>query len=147
MAQTRHGQMRHIWKSAHLHVRLKMRLCVTAVYSVMTHGAEAWTLDAETTRALNGANSKMVAAITGRTVHEEAKADGKTYDIVAGIRATRLRWLGKILQMEEGRMLLRATKTLYENPVEGDLLMDAPASGNWLELRKTAKDGKNGRRQ
>ena len=52
-------------------------ICVLIVCSVMIYGAEAWTLDAETTRALNGANSKMVAVITGRTAHEEAKADGK----------------------------------------------------------------------
>ena len=98
-------------------------------------------LDEKTRRALNGANSKMVSAITGRTAHEEAK-EGKTYDIVAGVRATRLRWLGKILQMGEDRMLLRAAKTMYENPQEGDLLMDAPATSSWTELRKLAKEQK-----
>ena len=40
MAQQRHGKMRHIWKSGHLHQRLKMRLYVAAVCSVMTYGAE-----------------------------------------------------------------------------------------------------------
>ena len=107
----------------------------------MIYGAEAWTLDKETRRALNGANSKMVSAITGRTPHEEATV-GKTYDIVAGIRATRLRWLGKILLMNEGRMLQRAVKTLYENPKEGDLLMDAPKTATWEELQKRAEDKK-----
>ena len=68
-----------------------MRLYVSAVCSVMIYGAEAWVLDEETKRALNGTNSKMVSAITGRTVHEEAKTEGKTYDVVAGIRATSLR--------------------------------------------------------
>ena len=43
-----------------------------------------------TQRALNGANSKMVSQITGREIREEA-TEGKTYDVVAGIRATRLR--------------------------------------------------------
>ena len=145
MAQTRHGQMRHIWNSPHLHMRLKLRLYVSAVYSVMIYGAEAWTLDAATKRALNGANSKMVSAITGRTAHEEAKAEGKTYDIVAGIRATRLRWLGQILRMGEERMLLRAVETLYENPQEGDLLMDAPATSSWAELRAMAANDRKGK--
>ena len=84
-------------------------------------------LDEKTKRALNGANSKMVSAITGRTTHEEAK-EGKTYDIVAGIRATRLRWLGHILRMPEKRMIHKAVKLLYSNRAEGDLLMDAPST-------------------
>ena len=39
-------------------------------------------------------------------------------------------------------MLSRAVKTLYENPAEGDLLMDAPDSSSWTQLRKMAKDKK-----
>ena len=88
MAQVRHGKMRHIWKSKDLHLRLKMRLYVSAVCSVMIYGSEAWKLDDQTKRALNGAKSKMVATITGRTIHEEA-SEGNTYDVIAGIRATR----------------------------------------------------------
>ena len=99
-------------------------------------------LDEETKRALNGVNSKMVSAITGRTPHEEATAGSKTYDIVAGIRATRLRWLGQILRMDEKRMVQRAARTLYENPRDGDLLMDAPATATWEELKEKAMDEK-----
>ena len=40
MAQQRHGKMRHVWKSGHLHLRLKMRLYVAAICSVMTYGSE-----------------------------------------------------------------------------------------------------------
>ena len=143
MAQQRHGKMRHIWKSGHLHVRLKMRLHVTAVGSIMTYGAEAWLLNDETKRALNGANSKMVSNITGRTPHEEA-SKGKTYDVVAGVRAKRLKWLGQILQMGEERMLLQAAKMMYEDRREGDLLMDIPATESWQGLRDmaTAEKGK-----
>ena len=56
----------------------------------MIYGSEACLLDEATQRALNGANSKMVSQITGREIREEA-TEGKTYDVVAGIRATRLR--------------------------------------------------------
>ena len=76
---------------------------------------------------LNGANSKMVSHITGRTPREEAST-GKTYDVVAGIRAKRLKWLGQILQMDEERMLLQTVKMMYADRREGDLLMDAPAT-------------------
>ena len=146
MAQSRHGTMRHIWKSKDLHIRLKMRLYVSAVCSIMIYGSEAWRLDEQTRRALNGANSKMVAAITGRTIHEEATT-GKTYDVVAGIRATRLRWLGHILRLEktpkgEERLIKKAVKLIYHNRAEGDILMDAPSTNNWQELIKAAQDRK-----
>ena len=134
--------MRHIWKSGHLHQRLKMRLYVAAVCSVMTYGAEAWLLNEETRRALNGANSKMVSSITKRSVHDEARSEGKTYDVVAGVRAKRMRWLGQILQMDESRMLSQAVKTMYDNKRDGDLLMDAPETSNWEELRAMVKADK-----
>ena len=111
---------------------------MAAICSVMTYGSEAWLLNTETRRALNGASSKMVSAITGRTVHEEAKSEGKTYDVVAGIRATRMRWLGQILRMDDGRMVLQAVKMMYDNRREGDLLMDAPVTSDWDELRSMA---------
>ena len=87
MAQTRHGKMRHVWKAKAIHPRLKMRLYVSAVCSIMIYGAEAWRLDDEAKRALNGANSKMVSTITGRTIREEVTAD-KTHDVVADIRTS-----------------------------------------------------------
>ena len=129
--------MRHIWKSGHLHLRLKMRLYVAAVCSIMCYGSEAWVLDEATRRSLNGANSKMVSVITGRHIREEV-SEGKTYDVVAGIRATRMRWLGQILQMNEGRLVHQAVKMMYGNRKEGDMLMDAPKSATWVELKKMA---------
>ena len=115
-----------------------MRLYVAAVCSIMSYGSEAWILDKETKRALNGANSKMVSVITGRTIHDEAKEDGRTYDVVAGMRATRLRWLGQILLMKEDRMVHKTVKMMHENRRDGDLLMDAPKSANWEDLIKMA---------
>ena len=144
-AQSRHGKMRHIWKSKVLHPRLKMRLYVSAVCSIMIYGSEAWRLDDAATRALNGANSRMVSAITGRPIREEA-TPGKTYDVVAGIRATRLRWLGCILRLQkrkgEDRLVKKAVKMLYHNSSAGDILMDAPATTSWDELCEMAEDKK-----
>ena len=83
----------------------------------------------------------MVSGITGRTVREET-TEGRAYDVMASIRVTRMRWLGKILQMKEERMVLRAVKMLYQNRKEGDILTDAPATDSWEELRELAKDKK-----
>ena len=44
-------------------------------------------MDDEVKRALDGANSKMVSTITGRTIREEVTAD-KTHDVVADIRTS-----------------------------------------------------------
>ena len=79
----------------------------------------------------------MVSIITGRQIREEA-TEGKTYDVVAGIRATRLRWLGQILRMKEDRMVHKTVKIMYEDRRDGDLLMDAPKAASWEELKKMA---------
>ena len=102
MAQQRHGKMRHIWKSKALHPRLKMRLYVSSVLSIMIYGSEAWRLTTEVKRAVNGANSKMVAAITGRTIHEEAQKDGKTYDAVTASEQRDRNGLGASSAWERG---------------------------------------------
>ena len=85
------------------------------------------------TAALNGANSKMVSVITGRTIHAEAARE-KTFDIVLWIRARRLQWLGHILRLGPERMIKQAVYEMYKQPLEGDLLMDAPKSKSWREL-------------
>ena len=91
----------------------------------MIYGSEAWYLNEKVQKTLNGANNKMVATITGRSIKEEASM-GKTYDVVAGIRATRMRWLGHILRLKpresgEERMIKKTVKVLYNNRSSGDL--------------------------
>ena len=71
MARQRYGKMCHVWKSRKLHPRLKLRLYVAGVCSVMVCGSETWTLTPEVQRLLNGDNSQMVAKITGKTIREE----------------------------------------------------------------------------
>ena len=126
MARQRHGKMRHVWESGKLHPRLKMRLYIAGVCSVMVYGSETWKLTTAVRRFLNGANSQMVAQITKRTIREEASAATRSYDLVASIRAKRLKWLGFILRMEDGRLVKMAVQQMYDNRKEGDLLMDAP---------------------
>ena len=89
MATQRFGKLRNVWKDGNLHVNLRMRLYKACVCSVLTYGSEAWTITATVAAAFNGANSKMVITITGKSVREEASA-GKTFDVVMWIRARRL---------------------------------------------------------
>ena len=140
MAQTRFGKLRHIWHDNDLHRGLKLRLYKACVCSILTYGSEAWTLSTSITRALNGANAQMMAAITGNTPHQEASAKTRTFDIVMWIRARRLQWLGHILRMGDERLLKQAIFEMFKNRQEGDMLMDAPSHNSWRELKKYAMD-------
>ena len=141
MATQRFDKMRHLWKNRSLHQNLRLRLYKSCVCSIMTYGSEAWRLTTEVRRRLNGANSRMMSIITGRSQHEEASADTKTFDLVRWIRARRLQWLGHILRMDNGRLVKDAVRLMYNSPQDGDsgdLLMDAPTTDTWDELCKRA---------
>ena len=139
-ARQRFGKMRHIWADKRLHLNLRLRLYKSSVCSVMTYGAEAWKLDDKVSKALNGANSQMLSVITGRSPHDEASPDTRTFDLLRWIRARRLQWLGHILRMEDDRKLKQAVYEIFKAPSHGDLLMDAPTVKSWRELRQYAAD-------
>ena len=90
LARQRFGKMRHIWADKRLHQNLRLRLYKSSVCSVMTYGSEAWLLSDEVSKALNGANSQMLSVISGKTAHEEASKDTRTFDLLRWIRARRL---------------------------------------------------------
>ena len=139
-ARQRYGKMRHIWADRRLHLNLRLRLYKSSVCSIMTYGSEAWQLNDEVSRALNGANSQMVSIITGKTPHAEASKDTRTFDLLRWIRARRLQWLGHILRMGSDRKLKQAVFELYKSPSAGDLLMDSPKTKSWRELMQYAAD-------
>ena len=142
MARQRFGKMRHVWKSRKLHPRLKLRLYIAGVCSVLVYGSETWTLTPEVQRLINGANSQMVAKITDKPMWEEASEATRTYDLLASIRATRMKWLGQILRMGEDRLVKKAVWTHFQNREFGDILMDVPMSVTWCELCIMASDEK-----
>ena len=106
----------------------------------MTYGSEAWTLTPEACRRLNGANSRMLSIITGKSQHEEASESTRTVDLVRWIRVRRLQWLGHILRMNDSRLIKKAVQHLFEEPTQvGDFLMDASQASSWDELCERAK--------
>ena len=147
-AKTRAGKMRNIWKEEII-LQLKLRLYKSAVCSILVYGAEAWRLDERTIRMLNGANAAMLTHITGKTRHEEATPETRTFDIISWIRSRRLRWLGHILRLpEENKSLLKeAVKHIYEHAQEGDLCMDAPIANDWERLKALASDRSSWRKR
>ena len=135
----RMGQLRQVFSSK-LPISLKMKVYRAAICSLFTYGSEAWNLDEKTRAALNGANSRCLSRITGRSIQEEASSRSRTFDLVAAIRRTRARWLGHILRMGPQRMLYRAAIRQHELGSEGNLFMDVPHYLSLPEIIAMAQD-------
>ena len=106
-ARTRADKLRNVWSAA-LPCGLKLRLYVSAVCSIMTYGSEAWLLNEQTCKKLNGTNATMLAYFTGKSIQEEATTETTTLDILSWIRARRLQWCDHILRLPEHRLVHQA---------------------------------------
>ena len=144
--------MRGIWDSKFIPLKLKLRIYKTGVCSRLVYGSEGWILTPRTCAMINGANSRMLARITKRSVHDEARHDTQTFDVVASIRARHLQWVGHILRLQQPnrpqpqRMIHLALKLMHQRRTEGDLLADAP-NVTWDELVHLASDKRNWRKR
>ena len=126
--------------STELALDLKLRLYIAACCSIMTYGAEAWLLDEQARRALNGANAYMLSHITGNPRRQESTADTCTFNLLLWIRARRLRWLGHILRLQDERLVKQAIKHIHGHRQDGDMLMDVDPSLSWEALVELARD-------
>ena len=155
MAKARAGQLRHILSSEEVSLDLRLRLYIAGCCSIMTYGAEAWLLDEEACRKLNGANAYMLAHITGNHRHYEASPDTTTFNLLLWIRARRLRWLGHILRLSdkrwkktpegkklvhEERLIKKAIRHTHAYRQQGDMLMDIDYGTSWEDLVDMAQD-------
>ena len=139
-AMIRCGQLRQIFDSPHLGPRLKIRLYVASVCSLLSYGCETWQLNEWTMRRLNGANSTMLSRITGNSIREEARAATSSYNLVRQIRRRRFKWLGQILRSDKRRLLHQMVLVQHDNRTPGDLLMDTPPHQDFNDLIKQAED-------
>ena len=142
MAKTRAGSLRHIW-AAKLPIDLKLRLYIACCCSILVWGSEAWVLNEDARRCINGANAYMLSHITGKTKREEATAKTTTFNILAWIRARQLRWVGHILRLQdrngEPRLIKETLRVIFDSRKPGDLLMDVEIE-DWDQLVKAAED-------
>ncbi len=72
---------------------------------------ESWKMTEKVKRKLNGAASKMLATITGRTIQEEAR--NPTINVVMKARYRRWSWLGHVLRMPEHRLVRQVLRQTY----------------------------------
>ena len=140
MAMSRCGQLRHIFDSNIIPMKLKIRLYEAAVCSLLTFGCETWTLDDKAKKTLNNANSRMLARITGNTIPQEARPATTSLNIINRIRARRLRWVGHILREGPEKLTYQALKAQDEMDNPGNLLMDTPPHEKIEDLIPLAKD-------
>ena len=119
---------------------MKLRIYSTAVCSIITYGCETWHLNAVTSRRINGANSHMLAYITGRSIQQEARPASTSLDIIKRMRKTRLRWLGQILRGDNRRLVFQAVKHQHDNMKNGNILMDVPPLADFNDLILLARD-------
>ena len=111
-----------------LPTHLRTHLYRTLVVSTMAYGSSAWMFTDSMRKKINGVNSKMLAQITRRTFHDEAKTP--SFDTVDHILSRRWEYLGHILRLDDERALKKfVTKLSPEFPFqEGSLLWDTSFS-------------------
>ena len=110
MAKTRAGTLRHVW-AADLPVDLKVRIYISACCSMLVYGSEAWLLNEEAKRCINGSNTYMLSHIAGKTKREEVTMTTTTFNIIDWIRARRLKWVGHILRLKDDRLVKQTLKS------------------------------------
>lgn len=150
LARATFKSLRHIWAARRIGIELKRRIYQASVISVLVYGHEAWNLTDGVQRKLNGFNAQCLATLYSawREITPQQRADNirthsvalgstsangtigkRQYDIVAHLRARRLKWLGHILRMPPTEQLRQVVIKLAwpareKNP--GSIFMDAP---------------------
>ena len=81
-----------------------INLYMVLVVSTMIYGCSTWFLTNRIKHKLNGVNSKLVAQITKRSIHEEAKSP--SVNVIQLIEDRRSNFLGHILRLNEDKSIL-----------------------------------------
>ena len=67
------GTLRNVFDSKELPIKLKLRLYKAAVCSILTYGCETWRITPPVMRQINGANSRMLSRLTGKSIPQETR--------------------------------------------------------------------------
>ena len=80
------------------------QLYSAAVISIVSFGFDTWEMPQKLEDSLRGWNARCLATITGREISQEHRHP--TFDLIAKLRARRLKWAGQILRLEpEGSLV------------------------------------------
>ena len=140
MTVNRCGQLRKVLCSPHLALKTKLKLYGSAVISLLTYGCESWDLSKKATRQIVGANSRMLAWFTGKTIPQEARPSTTSFNVLLRIRRQRLKWVGHLLRAGPAHLSYQALRAQIALGKEGNLLQDAPPFDTMQELQYYAMD-------
>jgi hypothetical protein len=103
-------RMEDTWKSRQNSVGYKITLYKTMVLTVLMYGAESWPMTKAQTKKLEVFHQRQLRIILGIRwdefmSNEEILARVKVRSIADELRLRRLKWLGHVAQLDEGRVL------------------------------------------
>ena len=146
IAKTTFGKLMEIWKAEEISLKQKLRLYSAAVISIVSFGFDTWEMPQKLEDSLRGWNARCLATITGREISQEHRHP--TFDLIAKLRARRLKWAGQILRQEPEDSLVHqvlmatAIHDLAAGNKRRSLLMDAAEYNTAEELLALAMDEK-----
>ena len=100
---------KRVWENKRLTVTTKAQVYQACVLSTLLYGSETWTLYAKQTQRLHTFHMRCLRRLLGVTwkdhvSNEDVIEKAGSYSMVDLLRQRRLRWLGHVCRMEDGRI-------------------------------------------
>ena len=98
IAKPTFGKLMEVWGAEEISLKQKLRLYSAAVASIASFGFEAWEMPQKLEDPLRGWGARCLATTTTREAPQVHRQP--TFDLIAKLRARRLKWAGQILRLE-----------------------------------------------
>ena len=144
-----------VWNNKKLTIRTKVAVYRACVLSTLLYASEAWTLYSKQEKRLSAFHMRCLRRILGiswqdHVTNNEVLQQAGMPSMPTLIRQRRLRWLGHVCRMEDGRIpkdilyseLARGKRTAgrphlrYKDVCKGDMKALAIDTNSWEELAK-----------
>ena len=103
------GRLKAVWKNKYISFPVKVKLYESLVMSTLLYSAELWPLTVTEKKKLEAAHHRFQRRLLGITWRDKIRNQEirrqtrlKTLDLI--IKQRRLRWLGQVLRMDDGRI-------------------------------------------
>ena len=109
-ASTNFGRLSYrVWKNHHLAIKLKIKVSTACILSVLLYSSEPWCTYRRQESRLNAFHFRCLRCILGVSWRDHVPNSTilhltGSYDLTTIIRQRRLRWLGHVHRMEDGRL-------------------------------------------
>ena len=109
-ASTNFGRLSsRVWKNHHIAIKLKIKVYTACILSVLLCSSETWSTYRRRENRLNAFHFRWLRSILGVSWSDHVPNSTilhltGSYDLTTIIRQRRLRWLGHVHRMEDGRL-------------------------------------------